>query len=59
MEKDKGKARERWEECIKDLHGNMEKTEHYRIRNSTDGPKILESEVKYAMEKPKRESSRA
>ena len=52
--KDKLKILERWEEYIKDLYGDNERNEHYRIRTNTEGPQILKSEVEYAMKKTKK-----
>ena len=48
---EKEKILERWEEYIKDLYGDNERNEHFRIRTNSEGPQILKSEVEYAMKK--------
>ena len=39
----------RWEEHIKDLYGDNERNEHFKIRTNSEGPQILKGEVEYAM----------
>ena len=48
----------RWEEYIKDLYGDNERNEHFKIRTNSEGPQILKGEVEYAMKVLKGESSR-
>ena len=44
----------RWEDHIKDLHGDNERNEHFKIRTNSEGPQILKDEVQYAMKVLKR-----
>ena len=46
---EKEKILERWEEYIKDLYGDNERNEHFRIRTNSEGPQILKSEVEHAV----------
>ena len=38
---EKERILERWEEYIKDLHGENEGNEYFRIRTNSEGPQIL------------------
>ena len=49
----KEKILERWEEYIKELYGDNERNEHFRIRTNSEGPQILRSEVEHAIKRIK------
>ena len=37
------KILEKWEEYVKDLHGDNERNQPFRIRTNSEGPQILKS----------------
>ena len=55
---EKEKILERWEEYIKELYGNNERNERFRIRTSSEGLQILKSEVEHAMKRIKKGKAR-